>query len=143
MQVKLKICSGCNQPKPIWKREGKDLYCQFCWSKIKPQTPLKQSALPKSQKPIPKQSDRRKKLDAAYSILRNEYMKNHPKCMAMLVGCTLNSEHCHHLFWGKDREQHMNDFSNVMAICASCHRSVHDKLSAEEAIEMGFKKQRN
>jgi hypothetical protein len=36
IQAKLKICAGCNQPKHIWKSDGKDKYCKECWYQHQP-----------------------------------------------------------------------------------------------------------
>lgn len=95
---------------------------------------------PKPRKPIKKVSDKRKKLNALYSILRTQFLKDHPKCQASIACQQGESTDIHHLFWGKDREKHLNDFSNVLAVCRKCHKFIHDKLSAEEARRLGFKK---
>ena len=36
IQAKLKTCAGCNEPKHIWKSDGKDKYCKECWYKVQP-----------------------------------------------------------------------------------------------------------
>lgn len=137
MKAKLKHCDGeCQQDKPIWKREGKLLYCQQCWFKVKPK-----SIQIKKQTPIPKQSDRRKKLDLAYTILRKKHLETYKFCELLCSPeCTGIGKDIHHLYWAGDREEFMNDFSEVKVGCRSCHKFVHEKMSSEEVIEKGFRK---
>lgn len=149
MEVKKKACDGedCRgKLQYIWKNVVEEdgerkRYCKSCYGKIKPTTALKRTPLPKQTTPVNKKSDRRKRLDAAYNVLRKSYLEAHPNCQIKLPGCTGAATDIHHLFWGSSREQHMNDFANVLASCRKCHDTVHTKLSKEEAIELGFKKE--
>lgn len=141
MKTKLKECFRCNAPRIIWKQFEGHRYCQICWSKIKPPTASKRTALVKTQKPIPKRSDRRKKLDTAYSILRKIHLETHKFCeLQCSSDCTKIGTDIHHLFWAGDREEHMNDFAEILVGCRNCHNFVHTKMSAEEARKKGFKK---
>lgn len=142
MKTKLKPCQGgCGETTVIWKQHAGKRLCRECWSKIKPMVPLKQSPIKSTQKPIPKQSPRRKKLDAAYSILRKQYLKDHPNCeLNCSAKCSRVATDIHHLYWSGDREEFMNDFKEVKAGCRECHNEIHTKMSLEEVIERGFKK---
>lgn len=149
MVNKKKICAGCGVPQYIYKCEVRDRYCKLCWDRKVYET---QKAKPNNivSKPIPtrtpikKVSDKRKLMDIAYSALRRSYLDTHPFCAATIKGvCTLKSDDIHHLYWGKDREKHMNDFTNVISICRGCHTYIHSVMGKAEAIQMGFKKQDN
>jgi hypothetical protein len=140
MKIKLKHCDGeCRQDKPIWKNEDGKRYCKSCWSKILSGEII--IPIIKKQKPIPKQSDRRKKLDLAYTILRKKHLETHKFCELLCSPeCNGVGEDIHHLYWAGDREEFMNDFSEVKVGCRSCHKFVHEKMSSEEVIEKGFRK---
>jgi hypothetical protein len=67
---------------------------------------------PKSvQKPIKKVSDKRKVLNAEYSILRDQFLKAHDKCEMKLLGCTEPSNEVHHTHQARIRprtKQHLH-----------------------------------
>lgn len=90
-------------------------------------------------KPIPKQSSKEKKRQAAYSVLRKEFMKSRITCEVKLPGCTGISSEVHHLFMGSDRYKYFLDDSTYIAICRHCHHVVHTELSSEELIELGLR----
>jgi len=94
----------------------------------------------KTIKPIPKQSDKEKKRQAAYSVLKKEFMKSHKYCEAKLPGCVSIAIDVHHPYFGADRYKYFLDDSTYIAICRSCHHVVHDELSSEELIELGLRK---
>ena len=136
---KLKRCAGCGNLEYIYKQHGKERYSKICWEKKL----LAEGKKPvvKQRTPIAKMSDKRQKLNTAYLILRTQFLKDHPHCFAQLKGiCTKEAQDCHHLFWGKDREANMNDFSNIVPICRPCHTYTHSVMSKTEAIERGLKK---
>lgn len=128
MQVKLKMCKGCQSLKHIWKADKKDKYCKECWYKIEK---------PKSISPV--STKRRGEMDK-YSTLREAFLVAKPRCEAKLVGCTGASTDVHHLYSGKDREKYYLQIGTWKAVCRNCHNYIHDHLSAEEAIEMDLKR---
>lgn len=139
MQTKLKKCAECLQDKVIWKNHLGLKYCAQCWNKIKPQAPLKQSPIKSSQKPISKQSPKRKKLDAAYSILRKQFLQDHPMCQVHVNGvCTGPATQIHHSYDAGDREKYMNDTSTWFAVDFACHEFIHN--NSLWAKEQGFLK---
>ncbi len=82
---------------------------------------------------IAKFSDKRKKINAAYNVLRDQYMKAHPVCEARLPGCTYNSTECHH---SRGRGEFMLDQTTYKALCEHCHRYV--ELHPIEAKKLGL-----
>jgi hypothetical protein len=92
------------------------------------------------REPIKKVSDKRAKLNAAYSVLKKSYIKRFPKCQVNLQGCKGEAIDIHHLFSGKNRAKYFLDETTWKGTCNFCHRQIHDKLSMEEAIEKGLKR---
>lgn len=88
-------------------------------------------------KEIKKVSTRMQKLNAAYKILRDLFMKSHPKCEANLPGCKIKSTECHHV---RGRGQYYLDDSTYLALCTPCHKWINEHNEA--ALEMGFCKSR-
>lgn len=140
MQIKFKICVGCDIKKVIWKQYEGKRYCQSCWNKIKPSQFLKQTPLPKSQKPIPKESDKRKKENALYKTMRISYLKDHPRCEVSIPGVCSGELSCeiHHIYSGKDRDKYFLDTTTWKATERKCHEWIH--LHPIESREMGFLK---
>lgn len=127
-------CSSCSQYGYV---VVKALLCHRCNEELK----REKKGLSKVRAPIKKVSDKRKALDIAYSILRADYLKQHPHCQIAIRGvCTYESIDIHHTHWGQDREKYMNDFSTVLSTCRNCHSYVHNVMSAKEARELGLKK---
>jgi hypothetical protein len=92
-------------------------------------------------KKISKIGSKRKKQNDEYSKLRKFYLDAHPFCEANLPGvCTSVATDIHHLYSGKNRNKYYLDDTTWKAICRNCHIFIHDKLSAEEAIELNLKK---
>ena len=136
MQVKLKICDGCQKPKPIWKSEGRKKFCKECWS-WQTKSEGGNVKLPK-QNPIRPRSSKREKLDRAYSVLRQQYLLNHHMCEIHLPGCTLRATDIHHTYSGKDRSKYYLDTTTWKAVCRFCHDWIHD--NANKAREMNYLK---
>lgn len=88
---------------------------------------------------LKKVSDKRKAEDKEYSKLKREYLKANPFCELKFKGCTKVATEIHHKKSGKDRAANYTNADCFMSVCAHCHRFGHDKLSAEEAKEIGFK----
>lgn len=125
MQVKLKNCNGCNQPKQIWKSHGKEKYCKECWYSMEP---------PKKISPVSKKM--RETMDE-YSKKRAAFLVVHSICQAKLVGCTGKATDVHHKA-GRG-ENHLK-ISTWLAVCRSCHSWITE--NSKEAIEMGFSNSR-
>jgi|LakMenE01Jun11ns_1017448.scaffolds.fasta_scaffold9321996_2 hypothetical protein len=129
MVKKKKICNNCNNLTFIYKSIGVNKYCKNCSMKLFP------------IKKISKIGSKRKKQNDEYSKLRKLYLDAHPFCEANLPGvCTSVTTDIHHLYSGKNRNKYYLDDTTWKAICRNCHIFIHDKLSAEEAIELNLKK---
>jgi hypothetical protein len=129
--MKLKTCNGCNEEKPIWKNHLGKKYCKTCWS-CHNNTP---KPIVSKQKPIPKISSKKAKLDKVYSVLREQFIKQHPVCQAKLNGCTLSATDIHHKYSGKNRSQYYLDSTTWMAICRNCHRWIHDNPKSAKELD--------
>ena len=125
MQVKLKQCNGCNQPKHIWKSHGKEKYCKECWYKL--DAPKKISPVSKKMRVV---------MDE-YSKKRAAFLVVHSKCQAKLVGCSGDATDVHHKA-GRG-ENHLK-ISTWLAVCRSCHNWI--ELNPLEAKELGLSENR-
>lgn len=127
MNVKLKICSGCNLPKYIWKSQGKEKFCKGCWYNIQP------------PKQISPRSQKMQETVDTYTKQRLLFLIANPFCKARLQGCTGHATDVHHLFSGANRQKYFLNMRTWIPICRACHNFIHDKLSQEEAINLGLK----
>lgn len=128
MKAKLKQCEGCKEMTIIWKREGRLGYCKSCWSQ---KIPTKKPTL---QKPIARRSSKQAKKEAAYMVIRNMYIKNHPMCEAHIQGvCTQVSSDVHHK---KGRGEYLLDDTTFLAVCRGCHQYIETNPTV--AKELGF-----
>ena len=83
---------------------------------------------------IKQKTDRKKSLDAIYSIIRPLFLKERPLCEANLPGCTKRATQVHHV---KGRRGLLYIMSHYFrAHCGNCHRWVTDH--SKEAKEMGI-----
>lgn len=125
MQKKLKTCNKCSLPKLIWKKEGRERYCQSCWNEIKPTVP--------KHKPvqIKKISDKQSKLNTAYSVLRKSFLSTNPYCQARLSCiCSINATDVHHM---EGRGVKTLDTTTWLAVCRLCHCWIEEHpLQAKE-----------
>lgn len=131
MKIKLKICSGCEDEKVIWKNHEGEKYCQYCWNKIKFQ---KDPPKLKKQKRIAPRSKKQIELDRLYSLLRTPWMLNHSMCEAALPGCQGDATDVHHKA-GRGKNYLVQ--STWMAVCRKCHGWIEEHPI--EATEMGFR----
>lgn len=137
MQAKKKICDSCSQPKYIWKNYQGERFCQQCWMKHPMcSVPAKPTV---KQKSISPRSSKKIKQDGEYSLLRKSYLNDHPMCEAGLQGCQGQASDIHHTFWGSDRSKYYLDITTWKSVCRHCHEVIHDKLSSDEAIQLGLK----
>lgn len=93
------------------------------------------------RKPLNKISSKQQKLNTAYSVLRKQYLKDHPVC-----------EHCIEMYPDQDRRhlkaieihhtayrgKNTNDTSTWLAVARKCHNWIH--ANPKEARERGFLK---
>lgn len=131
MKIKLKLCSGCDEEKVIWKNYEGEKYCQYCWNRIKFDKDPPKS---KKRKPINPKSKKQKALDTAYNLLRVPFMKSHPMCEAALTNCQGGSTDVHHV---RGRGKWLLITGHWMAVCRECHQWI--ELHPIEATEMGFR----
>ena len=131
--MKAKTCKhdGCNNPS--WSKG----FCRFHqYLRTDKKTPAKKKQ--KSQlkrSPIKKVSDKKAKRDAAYSVLRRDYLEKKPICE---VCCSAKSTEIHHKYSGADRAKYQNDTSTWVAICRTCHTWTHE--NPIEARKLGLLK---
>ena len=141
--MKLKICSSCQKECYLWKSSPK--LCRECAMKSATQVgnyklttkSISSDIKPVEKRtPINKKSDKQKKIDAAYSVLRKQFMKDHPLCM--FKNCISISTECHHIRGrGKD---YMLDSREWMAVCKPHHDYIH--ANDKESRELGYLKSR-
>jgi|694.fasta_scaffold00082_91 hypothetical protein len=136
LQAKLKKCDGCSEVTTIWKREGTQKFCKQCWTKQF--KGLSSTKKPTAKKPMRLQSSKIVKLNAAYSILREQYMKHHPHCEAHLAGCAINACDIHHKK-GRVGNLFLDD-TEFLAVCRTCHGWI--ETHPKEAKLLNFSKSR-
>ena len=117
LQAKQKKCDGCNEITSIWKKEGKQRFCKSCWSKQF--KGLSSTKKPTAKKPLSPRSSKQVKLDALYSILREQFLKRKPYCEAHLPGCAVNATDVHHKK-GRTGTLLLDD-TEFLAVCRTCH----------------------
>lgn len=97
-------------------------------------------AKPKSEpKPIPQKSEKKKKVDAEYSKLKKQMMKESDKCEAKLAGCTKVATDLHHV-QGRGKEL-TTKIENLIRVCRSCHSQI--ELKPLLAVNLGLSKSRH
>jgi len=126
MQVKLKMCQGCQSLKHIWKSDKKDKYCKECWYKIEK---------PKSIAPV---SVKRQVAMDEYSKKRLAFLAVHTSCQAKLVSCTGVATDVHHKA-GRTGDNYLN-MNTWLAVCRPCHSWI--EINPEKAKELGFSQSR-
>jgi hypothetical protein len=136
LQAKLKKCDGCSEVTTIWKKEGTQKFCKQCWSKQF--KGLSSTKKPTAKKPMRLQSSKIVKLNAAYSILREQYLKHHPHCEAHLPGCAINACDIHHKK-GRVGTLFLDD-TEFLAVCRQCHTWI--ETHPKEAKLLNFSKSR-
>ena len=137
LQAKPKKCDGCETIQPIWKKEGKQKFCKQCWSShdIKGKSSTKK---PTAKKPMRLQSSKTVKLNAAYMVLREQFLKRKPYCEAHLPGCAVNATDVHHKK-GRTGALLLDD-TEFLAVCRTCHNWIEN--NHVDAKLLGFSKSR-
>ena len=133
IKPKLKICTGCKEPKHIWKSHGKEKLCQGCWNNIQ-----QLKAIAKSTTKIAPVSKKKKEELSVYNKLREAFLLAKPHCEAKLIGCTGVSTDIHH---SRGRiGDNLLKIGTWKALCRSCHTYV--ELNSKEAKELGLSESR-
>lgn len=133
--IKLKICSGCDRNKQIWKNlKNRIKLCKECYGKSLTGVAKK----PKSTaKRIPTFSSKMQKKKALYNVMRIKFLDDHPMCKFHHPGiCTQKATEVHHKHSGKDRQEYYLDVTTWLSICRSCHNWLH--THEKEAKELDF-----
>lgn len=91
----------------------------------------------KNKKPIKPLSDKRKKDNLVYMKRRRHYLEKYPFCQLKLVGCTNTATEIHHV--NGRIGSNLTNTNGFKSACHSCHRQLHDKISAKEARAKGLK----
>jgi hypothetical protein len=88
------------------------------------------------KKPIPKVSEKQKKLNLEYSKLRKEFLSL-PENQICPVTKQQTTD-VHHTFCGKDRQKYFLDTSTWLAVSREGHIWIHD--NPKESREIGYLK---
>lgn len=91
--------------------------------------------LKKSEKKISPVSKKKAKVIKLYTVIRSEFLNNHPSCEIMLIGCLGVSTEIHHVSMS-----HI-DFTNpatFKSTCRHCHVIVETVLSAADRRKKGL-----
>jgi len=79
----------------------------------------------KKHLPIKKLSDKRKKQNDVYLVLRKEFLEKNPYCQIRFAGCTNLSVDVHH---SEGRiGKLLTDVEHFVSTCRNCHRITHDE----------------
>ena len=105
--------------------------------KAKPRKPIKKKAYIKNPKGTAKRIKKKsKKLainERIYSVLRKDFLLDHPTCECGQPGCTTIATQVHHK---KGRGRWLNFVEFFLAVCYSCHEWI--ELHPKEAKAKGF-----
>lgn len=130
---KLKRCKGCEKDRYIFSHGN----CLDCHNRLKMAKKPKET---KPRIPIKPVSDKRGKLDRAYSTMAQQFKNTHPDCMAQLPGCSHVTHHVHHLYSGASRSKYYLDSTTWITCCNHCHHMIHDVMGKDELVKLGLKK---
>jgi hypothetical protein len=135
MRVSLKLCTGCQEMRPIWKNHEGEKYCKDCWYK-------KQSVLTHTKKPS-KVSKHLQLDNEVYRKLRSTFLQQDSRrcCEGNLSHCTRCDNTRLTIHHSKGRGKYLLDTSSWVVLCITCHRWVEDH--PHDAYEMGFSQLRN
>lgn len=93
------------------------------------------------QKPLPQFSKKRLADLKIYTVLRRDFLIDHPICECGMPDCDKGkSVDVHHTFMGSDRNRHFTDVDSWKAVSRKDHRIIHDELSTEQMVEYGLRK---
>jgi hypothetical protein len=125
-----KACNKCGKVFPIWKNDGGYRYCRQCW-------------MQQSNTRINPVSDKKRKQNKEYSVLRKDFLKDKTNsyCKAALPGCTGKDKSTLTIHHMKGRGRHTLDKNTWVTLCFNCHRWVEEH--PEKAKIMGLSLNRN
>jgi hypothetical protein len=92
------------------------------------------------RKPIARTTSKTAKNNRAYLVLNREFLKENPKCGAKLKGCLVWSSEVHHK---KGRGIYLLAVWTWLAVCQYCHDIITNKMSLDEAVQLGLRIKRN
>lgn len=125
MKAKTKTCSGCGQPRVIWKNDQGERFCKECWFRKRPGVRLK------------KTSAKQKLAETLYTDARRVYLTQpgnrhcHGRLTPDCTGGDASLLTIHHM---KGRGTHLLDTSTWVPLCPACHRYV--ELHPDEARDL-------
>jgi hypothetical protein len=127
-----KTCTHPNCNNPVFAK----FLCRTHWlplyGKTLRRTPIVPQSKPfKATTPIKKISDRQAKLNKAYSVLRAQFLKDHPSCQARIKCHGSEATDIHHK---KSRGEYFLDSSTFLATCRACHMWIHSNDAAARAL---------
>lgn len=149
--MKIKFCeAGNHEVEKLWhsKRKDRPSCCQSCLKrepirndKVKVDTKVtegKKVSVRSANKTIRKVSDKQAKINKAYTILREQFLKDKPFCGIEFQNCTRIATDIHHKGIGSNKRKFYNDTSTWIQTCRHCHNTAHD-LSAVEQYALGLR----
>jgi hypothetical protein len=123
---KIKPCKTCREQMFIWSNGN----CKTCANKIKINNTSKKVY---NTSAIKKVSTRLQKLNAAYKVLRDQFMKANPICQVRIKCSGAKSEDLHH---ARGRGEYLLDGRYFKALCRECHRWAEE--NSEQAKALGI-----
>lgn len=132
--MKAKQCSNCNYVGILFK--SKPALCRNCAMEYNYHNKEKvaQKGLNKARTPIKKVSDKQAKINAAYSVLRKQFLKDNHNCKV----CNREATEVHHKLGRVGKN--MLDTTEWLAVCSSCHHEI--EMNPQWAKENGYSKNR-
>jgi len=147
--MKVKFCDICQHKVTILfhsRKANRQSCCPKCYrpeQSITRKEKVSENGLNKAREVkkyvIPKVGEKQAKINALYSVLRKQYLKDHPNCQVKLRVCSGKATEIHHTHFGSDKRTHFLDSSTFKSICRHCHRFIHDEMSSKEQRERGLK----
>jgi len=146
MQVKLKICSVCNDPCVLWVSTPK--MCRNCAVLSKAKEKQQQARLTQTEDgaeakvfpvkkyqtvQIKKVSTRQQRLNTAYNVQAKVYKKNNPVCKARVKCIGSQTTDVHHK---KGRGEYLLDESTWLPVCRECHNWINE--NNKQAMALGL-----
>ncbi len=109
------------------------MLCASCGHAMRKEA--RRAAMVKVVTPIRKVSKKMAKDLQDYSVLRENFLKEHEVCEVNLFGCTYHSVEVHH---SAKRGKNLLNEETFVATCRHCHDMIEFKMSAEDRRELGL-----
>lgn len=133
----IKTCTSCGFQGNMFR--SKPLLCRNCANRSHVSNDNAKGEVLVHKSPIKAVSDKQAKINQAYTVLRKQFLKDYTECQVKLHVCSGIATQIHHCYSGSNKRKHYLDSSTYKAICADCHRVLHDDLSADELYFLGLK----